>query len=181
MFLPLHAISLTQPRDQAVVYTFKKLYQKLPSNVTFMTVNNPFHDFWKFYTIMHSIINIQAARAVIKEPTMAGVWGKMWPEFMHNSGGFEKPAVEHNVKETDYVEFMALEKQFGGKSLEDFLSDATMKLINSHSYACRRPGGADGNKHTKGEEDEPALVHMVTIYNMLKTGKMLEDSITFYT
>jgi len=93
---------------------------------------------------MHSIINIQAARAVIKEPTTAGVWGKMWPEFMHKSGGFEKPAVEHNVIETDYVEFMALEKQFSGKSLEDFLSDATMKLINSHSYACRRPGGADG-------------------------------------
>jgi hypothetical protein len=44
---------------------------------------------------------------------------------------------------------MALEKQFGGKSLEGFHSDATMKLTNSHSYVCRRPGGADGNKHTK--------------------------------
>jgi hypothetical protein len=98
-----------------------------------MTVNNPFHDFWKFYTIMHSIINIQVVRAVIKESTMASIWGKMWPEFMHNSGGFEKPAVAHNVKEKDAVEFMALEKQFGGKSLEDFHSDATMKLINSHN------------------------------------------------
>jgi len=104
---------------------------------------------------------------------MAGVWGKMWPKSMHNSGGFEKPAVEHNIKETDDVEFMALEKQLVGNSLEDFHSDATMKLINSHSYVCRRPGGADGNKHTKGEEDEPALVHLLTICNMQKAGKTL--------
>jgi hypothetical protein len=76
---------------------------------------------------------------------------------------------------------MALEKQLGGKSLEDFHSDATMKLINSHSYVCRRPGGADGNKHTKGEEDESALVHLLTVRNMQKTVKMFEDSITFYT
>jgi hypothetical protein len=103
MFLPLHTTSLTWPRDQVVSYTFKNLYQKLPFNVTFMTVNNPFHDFWKFYTIMHSIINIQVVRAVIKESTMAGIWGKMWPEFMHKSGGFEKPAVAHNVKEKDAV------------------------------------------------------------------------------
>jgi hypothetical protein len=129
MFLPIHTISLTQPRDWAVIYTFQKLYQKLPFNVAFVTVNNPFHDFWKFYTIMHSIINILAVRAIIKESTLAGVWGKMWPKFMHNSGGFEKPAVEHNVKETDDAEFMALEKQLGGKSLKDFHSDATMKLI----------------------------------------------------
>jgi hypothetical protein len=98
MFLSLHTTSLTQPTDQTVVYTFKKLYQKLSFNVTFVTVNNPFHDFCKFYTIMHSIINIQAVRAVIKESTTAGVWGQKWPEFMHNSGGLEKPAVEHNVK-----------------------------------------------------------------------------------
>ena len=111
---------------------------------------------------------------------MASIWGKMWPEFMHNSGGFEKPAVAHNVKEKDAVEFMALEKQFGGKSLEDFHSDATMKLINSHNYVCRRPGGVDGNKYTKGEEYEPALVHLLTICNMQKAVKTLEDSITFY-
>jgi len=111
---------------------------------------------------------------------MAGFWGKMWPEFMHNSGGLEKPAGEHNVKEKDDVEFMALEKQFGGKSL-DFHSDATMKLINSHSHVCRRPGGADGNKHTKCEEDVPALAHLLTICNMQKALKKLEYSITFYT
>lgn len=83
MFQPLHTTSLTQPKDQAVVYTLKKLHQKLHFNVTFVTVNNLFHDFWKFYTIMHSIINIQAVRAVIKQSTMACAWGKMWPEFMH--------------------------------------------------------------------------------------------------
>jgi hypothetical protein len=100
---------------------------------------------------------------------------------MHNSGGFEKPAVEHNVKGTDDVEFMALEKQLGDKSLEDFHANATMKLINSHGYVCRRPAGADGNKHTKGEEDEPALVHLLTTCNMQKAAKTLEDSIIFYT
>ena len=42
----------------------------------------------------------------------------------------------HNVKEKDDVEFMALKKQLGGKSLEDFHLDATMKLINSHSCVC---------------------------------------------
>lgn len=97
MFLPLHTTSLTQPRNQAVIYTFKKVYQKLSFNVTFVTMNNPFHDFWKFYTIMHSIINIQAVRADIKESTTVGVWGDVWPEFMHNSGAFEKPAVAHDV------------------------------------------------------------------------------------
>jgi hypothetical protein len=97
MFLPLHTTSLTPPKDQAVIYTFKKLSQKLPFNVTFVTMNNPFHDFWKFYTIMHSFINIQDVKAVIQESTVAGVW-EMWPDFMHNSGGFEKPAVEHHVK-----------------------------------------------------------------------------------
>jgi hypothetical protein len=76
---------------------------------------------------------------------------------------------------------MELEKQFGGKSLEGFHSDATMKLTNSHSYVCRRPGGTDGNKHTNGEEDEPALVYLLTICNMQKAVKMLEDSITLYT
>jgi hypothetical protein len=99
---------------------------------------------------------------------------------MHNSGGFEKPAVEHSVKERDGVEFMALEKQLGGKSLEDFHSDATMKLINSHSHVCRRPSGADGNKHTKGEEGEPALVHLLTICNIQKAVKTPEDRITLY-
>jgi hypothetical protein len=116
MFLPLHTTSMTQPRDQAVIYTFKNLYQKLPFNATFMTVNNPFHDFWKFYTILHSIINIQAIRAVVKESTMAGIWGKMWPEFTHNSGGFEKPAVSHKVKEKDAVEFMALKNSLVAKA-----------------------------------------------------------------
>lgn len=70
----------------------------------------------------------------------------MWPECMHNSGGYEKLA-EHNVKVND-VEFTPLKKQFGGKNFEDFHSDATIKLMNSHSDVCRRPGAADGNKQT---------------------------------
>jgi hypothetical protein len=37
------------------------------------------------------------------------------------------------------------------------------------------------NTQKKGEEDEPALVHLLTICNMQKAMKMLEDSITFYT
>jgi hypothetical protein len=86
MFLPLHTTSLTQPRDQAVVYIFKKLYQKLPFNVTFVTVNNPFHDLWKFYTNMHSIINIQAVKGSYQgihygwclREDVAGVYAQLW-------------------------------------------------------------------------------------------------------
>jgi hypothetical protein len=40
----------------------------------------------------------------------------MWPECKHNSGGSEELA-EHNVKVND-VEFMALKKQLGGKTLK---------------------------------------------------------------
>jgi hypothetical protein len=45
----------------------------------------------------------------------------MWLECIHNSDGFEKPAVEHHVKVgADVIELMALGRQLGGKSFEDF-------------------------------------------------------------
>jgi hypothetical protein len=65
MFLTLKTTSLRQPMGLAVISTFKKLYLKLPFNVIFTAVNNPHHDFWKLYTIMDAIINIQAAWAVL--------------------------------------------------------------------------------------------------------------------
>jgi hypothetical protein len=61
IFLPLNTTSL----GQAGIATFKKLYLKLPFNVTFTAVNNPHHDFCMVYTILGTIINIQAAWAVL--------------------------------------------------------------------------------------------------------------------
>nr|XP_045609845.1 tigger transposable element-derived protein 1-like isoform X2 [Procambarus clarkii] len=92
IFLPKHATSLIQPRDQGVVAQFKRLYLKSILQ-KLLSASGGKHatlamDFWKLYTIKDCIVCVHECWSAVTKETLNSVWQNLWLDVVKDFPGF---------------------------------------------------------------------------------------------
>lgn len=85
VFLPANTTSLIQPMDQGVIENLKRHYRKIfLQNFICSDSGKNLNEFWKGYTIKHSIFNVADAWNNVSHETLSRSWNKLWPSVASN-------------------------------------------------------------------------------------------------
>jgi len=110
-------------------------------------------DYWCLSNILKGI-NINTAREVVSEKCLKGVWGKRFPQFMHNITGFEP--VNNTV---DDISTPAQQAGLDGVRTEDItqLLDSQVQQLSNEDLENMVKELSQQKKEQQGKEEEPPL------------------------
>lgn len=92
VYLPKNTTSILQPIDQGAIANLKALYLRITFSMAVLATEDDTIDlrqFWKDYTILHCIKNIEKAWKQVTVKCMQGIWKKYLKRFMNNFERFD--------------------------------------------------------------------------------------------
>ncbi|XP_070614248.1 tigger transposable element-derived protein 1-like [Erythrolamprus reginae] len=153
-FLPPNTTSLIQPMDQGVIRAFKALYTRnsLQALVEAMDVDDNFSlkAYWREYTILSCLKNIQKALTEMKKETMNSCWKKLWPEVVKDYRGFSAEEIQHSAINKAVVLAKALE----GEGFTDMTAQDVNDLLDTHAQPLSDEDLLELTKSASEEEEE---------------------------